>query len=43
MNKSWKKYREFGVGLGDISKRTLAVSVDILQKKLNCKKSFTAI
>ena len=39
MNKSWKKQREFRGDLGDMSKPRLAVSVDLFQEKINCKRS----
>ena len=39
MNKSRKKYREFRGDLGDMSKPTLAVSVDLFREKINCKRS----
>ena len=39
MNKSWKKQREFMDDLGDMSNPTLAVSVDLIQEKINCKRS----
>ena len=43
MNKSRKKYREFRGDLGDMSKPTLAVSVDLFQEKINCKRSTNAV
>ena len=39
MNKSWKKQREFRGDLGDMSKPTLAVSVDLIQEKINFKRN----
>ena len=39
MNKSGKKQREFRCDLGDMSKPILAVSADLFQEKINCKRS----
>ena len=39
MNKWWKKQVEFRCDLGDMSKPTLAVSVDLFQEKISCKRS----
>ena len=39
MNKSWKNQREFRCELDDMSKPILAVSVDLFQEKINCKRS----
>ena len=42
MNKSWKKWREFRVDQG-MSKPTLAVTIDLFQENVNCKRSANGI